>query len=47
MGDDGRIHANWIGAVMAEEESNVWNRINGAWDKVPGEEVPMGDGRKE
>ena len=39
MKKDGRIHANGIGAVMAEEESDVWNQIDKAWDDVTGEEL--------
>ena len=39
MKKDGSIHANGIGAVMAEEESDVWNQIEEAWDDVTGEEL--------
>ena len=39
MKQDGRIHTNGIGAVMAEEESEVWDQIDKAWDDVTGEEL--------
>ena len=34
MKKDGRIHANGIGSVMAEEESETWNDVEKAWDDV-------------
>ena len=39
MKQDGRIPTNGIGAVMAEEESEVWDQIDKAWDDVTGEEL--------
>ena len=36
---DGRMCANGIGAVMAEEESEVWNEIDKSWADITGEEL--------
>ena len=39
MKKDGRIHTNGICAVMAEDESGVWDQMDKAWDDVTGEEL--------